>query len=208
MKRTPNSAVFIVMIACAVVFGIGLNFMAWSKVSARKASLAKLKADVDEQMKVPAHLKQSQQDLLDAQAGLKHLEQGVPEANYVPTMMRELEDLGNTCGVQVIAVKPVPAPPAAVNDKAKQAPKPYETLDLEVKGVGTYADALRFVSSLDTFPKIVEARSVSLEPEAKGDKKAALVANPKLTMSVLLRSYLFKTETRTAMDNKEVKNAG
>jgi Tfp pilus assembly protein PilO len=208
MKRTPNSTIFLAMIVIALVGGIAINALAYSRVSAHQASLAKVKTELDTEMKVPARFQQSQQSLQEARAGLKHLEQGVSATSYVPTMMRQLEDLGHSCGVEVTAVRPVPPPPAAAADKNKpQAPKPYDTLDIEVKGLAHYSDALRFVSSLDTFPKVVEARTVSLEPDSSGKK--IQVGSPKLTMSILLRAFLFKAEgSQTAMTTTGATHAG
>ncbi len=208
MKRAPNSTIFAIMIACSLVFGIGINILAYSKDSTNRASLAAVQAEVDAVSKVPARLQDSQQKLRDAKAALKHLEQGVAASTYVPTLMRQLEDLGNSCGVEVTAVRPVPVVPSAPTAKDKpEAPKPYDTLDIEVRGLGRYADALRFVNSLDTFPKVVEARTVSLEPAPHAVDKAQ-AGSPRLSMSILMRAYLFKGDNRTAMADHKVKNAG
>ena len=207
MKHAPNATVFMGIAACAVVFGVALDAFAFSRVTAQRSDLNKVKADVNSQEKVPGRLKESQQALADAQSALKHLEQGVSGTSYVPTMMRQLEDLGNSCGVQVTEVRPVPQPVVATRDpKAKvEAPKPYDTMDIQVKGIAHYAEAVRLVSALDSFPKVVEARTVSLEPAARGTTKGQ-VGSPKLTVSILLRAYLFKSDDSAAMEAKEAGN--
>jgi Tfp pilus assembly protein PilO len=166
--------------------------------------------------KIPSRLKQSQDNLLAAKQGLQHLEQGVAGPAYVPTMMRELEDLGNSCGVYVTAVRPAPAAvaPVAAPTAAKDKPAtPYDTIDLEVRGAGHYTDALKFVKALDSFPKVVEARAISLEPESHADHKHD-AGSPSLAMTVQLRAYLFKSDaarpapTRTAFNAKVKNHAG
>jgi len=208
MKTGPNSNVFAILIAVAAVFGTGINYLAYSRVSANEATLQNLKSQVESVSKMPARYQASTQKLADAQASIKHLEQGVSATNYVPTMMRQLEDLGNSCGVQVTAVRPVPAVAPSPSSKDKPAPqKPYDTLDIEVKGLAHYAQAYQFVSALNRFPKVVEARTVSLEPVAHTDPKA-VVGSPKLAVSILIRAYLFKGDNRTALNMEDVNNAG
>lgn len=206
MKKGPNVNVFLGIAACAVVFGVAIDAFAFSRVTGQKAELNKVKAEIDGQVKVPGRLKESEQALAEAQAALKHLEQGVSGASYVPTMMRQLEDLGNSCGVEVTAVRPVPQPPVSTKDKPKaDAAKPYDTLDIQVKGVAHYAEAAHLVSALNSFPKVVEARTVSLEPATRGNEKGQ-VGSPKLTVSILLRAYLFKSDDSVAMEAKEAGN--
>ncbi len=208
MRRAPNSTIFVVMILCASVFGGAINFMAYSRIADGRQNLASVQAEVDAAAKVPARLEDSKLKLHAAEAALHHLEQGVTASTYVPTLMRQLEDLGKSCGVAVTAVKPVPSiAPSTPSDIKDLAAKPYDTLDIEIRGLARYVDAQRFLAALDSFPKVVEARTVALEPVARSDQKVA-VGSPKLSLSILLRTYLFKSDNRTVLLSTETKNAG
>jgi Tfp pilus assembly protein PilO len=202
MSTGPNPKFFGILLGTSVVFGLALNYFAYTKVAGAGAMLLSVKKDQEKARMVPQMLKESAAKLADSQAELKHLESGIPDVAYMPTMLKELETLGNTCGMQVTAVRPVPVNDAQAKENAKNADKPYQPMDIEIHGVGHYGDALRFIRALDTFPKIVSAVSVSLDPQ--GGKFKTKVGSPSLEMVIQLRAFVFKTQTnnRTAMNGK------
>ena len=203
MNGGPNPKFYAVLVVVALLGGAGLDYVAYGKVQSSQQKLDAIKSEQESIAKVPERLKQSQANLTSTQEGLRHLEQGVPSSAYVPTMMQELEALGNSCNVTVTSVRPALAPPAAPTTAApkEKAASPYDTIDLEIRGTGHYNDALRFVSALNKFPKVVEARAVSLEKVTHADRKA-VIGSPELALTVQLRAYLFKGDaTRTALNS-------
>jgi Tfp pilus assembly protein PilO len=116
---------------------------------------------------------------------LKHLEEGIPDFAYIPSLMTELEKAGKQFGIKILGVRPIPKPmtPGKKGDSSKKA---YEELAIEVKGFGNYGSVMRFVNSLQQFPKIVAARSVQLTPKADPGQM-----RPDLDVVVELRAYVF-----------------
>jgi hypothetical protein len=98
-------------------------------------------------------------------------------------------------GIQVTGVKPVPkiAPtkPAGGGANAVASAPAYEDLDIQVQGVGKYANVRRFIAALNAFPKIVAARTVDLEPKSMPGQEWSDV----LDVTVDLRAYVFPTKT-------------
>ena len=80
--------------------------------------------------------------------------------------------------------------------------KPYTELDIEVRGRGSYRAVMSFVSALQSFPKIVAARTLSLTPKVDRNDPSGAV---KLDTTIELRTYLFapakdeKKDDKTAM---------
>ena len=205
MTTCPNPKFFATLLATGVVFGASLNYFAYTRLQSGESHLDSLKKDQSAARQIPLKLKDSADRLASTQDELKHLASGIPDIAYMPTMLKELETLGNSCGMQVTAVRP--AAPKEDKTKAKDgADKPYQPIDIEVHAVGHYGDALRFIRALDTFPKVVCARAVSLDPQT--GKAKTTVGRPLLNMIIQLRAFVFKpATTRTAMNGKEDNHA-
>lgn len=193
-KKTPNPKIFMILAVVTVLAGSGLSYMQYGAYSEVTAEVEKLRSEAKEPADVQQELDEAIQKLNDTRAKLTHLEAGVPEMAYVPTLLKELEKLGQECGIEVTGVRPVPkavkpAVKAENSESKKAARKPYNELDVEVKGRGNYGSVMRFINGLTTFPKIVAARTVSMQP--KNDNRAGVKEAPKLEVTIELRSFLF-----------------
>jgi Tfp pilus assembly protein PilO len=202
VKKSPNPKFFMVLTAATVLVGVGLSVVQYSGLKDTEQRVAKLKKDSLDQSELENQLKGSLTKVQQCSASLNHLEKGVPELDYVPTMLKELENIGTQSGLQVLGVRPVPktdaAAKAADTDKSKKVHKAYTELDIEVTCRGNYHAVKNFVQALQAFPKIVAARTVSLTPKSDGKKEAG---PPKLEVTISLRSYLFppdKTDMKQA----------
>lgn len=175
------------------------------KVSDLRTQLSK-QGDVQSQLDDVTKRVQLSQDKLD------HLEQGVPQRAYMPTLMTELEGLGKRNGILVTGVRPMPAkfapPPKQSGDKKEtKVRKAYEEQDVEVKGNGHYLKVLAFLAELERFPKIVSVQSVTLTPKndlnSKGDPSS-------LEITVELKAFLFPTTapSRTNLTQSKVNHEG
>lgn len=199
--KGPNPKIFLVLTVLTLVVGSGLTYMQYTGYNEAKADVARLKAEAKDQAEVERELQAAIDRLNDTRGRLVHLEQSVAEMAYVPTLLKELENLGKQCGIAVTGVRPIPkqtTTPATAKDEngetAKKARKPYNELDIEVKGRGNYQAVTRFISGLTTFPKIVAARTVSLQPKTDPRNPAA---KPALDVTIELRSFLFAADGST-----------
>ena len=203
-KRGPNPKIFLILTIVTVLAGSGLSYMQYNAYSEVTADVQKLKTEAKDPAEVQLELDDMIVKLNDTRAKLTHLEASVPEMEYVPTLLKELEKLGKQCGIEVTGVRPVPlqvkpAVKAENSESKKAARKPYNELDIEVKGRGNYGSAMRFINGLTTFPKIVAARTVSMQP--KVDAKNGVAGAPKLDVTIELRSYLFPLDGDKVKDD-------
>jgi Tfp pilus assembly protein PilO len=212
MKKQPNPKLFIALTAATLVVGGGLAFFQYSALQDTQTTVAKLRKDALDESQLETQLKDSLGKLQQCSARLNHLEKGVPELAYVPTMLKELEGIGRENGLEVLGVRPVPkvAPnPKDITEK-KAAKKRYSEVDIEVNCRGNYKSVKNFVRALQSFPKIVAARTISMTPK---QDTSSVGGSPKLDVTISLRSYLFppdksdmkKAEPPVAVSAKETK---
>jgi len=200
MTKRPNPKVYMAMAGGMLVVGIGLTYFAYSGLLAEQDVVAGLHKQARSESDVRTDLNAAQKKLSDCQALLTHLEQGVPDHAYVPTLLTELEKIGLENGIQVTGVKPVPKVAAPVKGGgsvgAPASEAAYEDLDIQVQGVGKYANAHKFISALNAFPKIVAARTVALAPRAAVGKEWSDV----LDVTIDLRAYVFPEKSANTAD--------
>lgn len=204
MSKTPNPKVFVALTVAATVLGSGLVYVGWNRVNDASEKLLSLGANQKDSRELEADLGKVNAELQSTSLNLQHLEQGVPEFAYIPTMLAELEKTGKTAGINVIGVRPLPKEATSKKDGDATSPrrKPYEELNIEVKGRGTYRSVMNFVQALGKFPKIVAARTVDLQPKTEPGGPANM-----LEVTINLRAYVFPAPkdathlsgTRTAM---------
>ena len=194
MKK-PNPKMFMALTAMAVVIGGYISNLQYSSVNELKANIKKLKSEDKDEHMLTAELNTVDALLATSQSKLDHLEQSVSQTAYVPTLLKELENIGRENGIAVLGVRPIPK---VNNPKEKKVRKPYVELDIEVKGRGSYAAVQRFVQALKIFPKVVAARTLALTPKVGPD--AGIGVN--LDVEFQLSTYLFPSSEATSAPAK------
>lgn len=190
MRKTPNPKLFLLMAIAAFVFGGGACFFAFNNLNSAKSDLQKMQADAKDAKALGRDLETSKAALEASAVKLQHLEAGVQDYAYIPTLLSELEKLGKASGISVVGVRPMPKPVTAKKDSDGGIPKrkTYDELDIEVKGRGSYRAVMNFVQALGKFPKIVAARTVDLTPKNEPGQTAT-----SLDVTIDLRAYVFPT---------------
>jgi len=164
-------------------------------------------AQMDSSEKIAARLPVARREYLDAQAKLSVLEQGVSSKVYVPTFLRQIEELGRKNRLQVVGVRPKAAevnPPVVsrANDTAKDGkadaekaevkppPEPYDKLMLDIELKGKYWDVVTFMREITSFPKIVAVNDIQISPMGK----TSLSASPPLSVRFNATAFILKQQ--------------
>lgn len=198
MKASKNALVLGGMALLALLGSGGAGYYQYTKLDAASVRVKELRTKVEENQNAEADLAKLQAEVVASQEKLNHLEQGVPARAYIPTMMKELETIGHSNGIDVLGVRPM-APkfggaPVATGEDGEKAPPPkaYDEQLIEVKGTGAYLKVLAFLAALETFPKIVAVSQVTLMPRETNNGDAESLTGPtRLEVTVELRAYLF-----------------
>ncbi len=170
MKKSPNPKIFMILALGTFVVGAGAVYMGYTGLAEQEGKVAALRSQVKPTQEIQKQLDDSNKTLTETAAKLKHLEEGIPDFAYIPTMLSQLEATGKANGIEVVGVRPMPVPVVNPKQGEKQERKPYDELVIEVKGRGSFANVMKFVDSLQTFPKIVAARTVTLTPKTDINK--------------------------------------
>lgn len=196
-RKRVNNRLYIVFSVLALAAGGGACYLQMGNLDYYSKQVADLETKLSQQGDVEAQLEQITQKVEESQQKLDHLEQGVPQRAYMPTLMTEIEALGNRNGIRVTGVRPMPPKFAAPKpEDGSEAPRrAYEEQDVEVKGSGHYLKVLAFLSELERFPKIVSVQAVTLSPK---NDLSAQADSSQLDITVELKAFLFPTNASAA----------
>jgi Tfp pilus assembly protein PilO len=200
MSKGQDPRIFLGLAALALVVGGFLVYSQYNGVTAKQEEVDKLTVEVQKAATLGRDLEASNKRLGDLKVKLAHLERGVQDYQYVPTLLKELEQVGNANGIQVLGIRPTIKQASTAPDE-KQIRKAYDELTIEVKGRGSYGAVLKFLQGLQRFPKVVAARTLSLTPKQEAVSKPG---SPGLDMVVELKVFVFpdaKPEAKNGQDS-------
>ena len=189
-QNEPMKAVILLALAVLLIGG-GLVYWQWGNRSAAEARVAAVQAKMPDEQQLQNELTKSQTDLEGYKVRLEHLEKSLPTVAYVPTLLKELETLGNESKITVTGVRPIQN---TVIDGAADE-KPYKELEIDITGQGTYRAVMTMVAALKTFPKVLAVKTVNLQPRQDLQSKTN-----ELDATVRLKAYMFKSEEEAAAD--------
>lgn len=187
----------------------GTGLYVWQ--SGQIAQTGKTVATREQEARANEHTAAQLEDLASAQnamrAELRYLETSVTPGEYVPTLLRQTEELAKSVHLQVAGIRPTlepaPLPPADKEARKKWKPWSYDKVHLDVEVRGGYWNVAKLLYRLTEFPKILAVESVQVQP-ATGTGAAPVPGNsPPLAATLKLTGYLFKEEP----DDKNHKKA-
>jgi Tfp pilus assembly protein PilO len=139
---------------------------------------------------------------------LKFLEASLPSMEYVPTLLKQIEQLCRDTHNEVRGVRPDAAPAKPVRpavrrtdpeaqqsddpNKPQEKPKPpdpYDRLQIQVALTGGFQEYQSFLQQLTQFPKIVAVDRVQLRPRVDNDHPGAA---PPLDVDMQLTAFILK----------------
>lgn len=212
----PSQRGITVLIVITAVIFIGCVFGclgALKKLNGIQAELAAKEKQVSESNKIAQTQRESQTKYEDASNQLRYLESSVSTQAYVPTLLKQVEYLGESVNLKMLGVRPqAPDPSASMTKKAAstdaagesgassadgssgtaqqaQKPKPYDELKIDLELEGQYMNALDFLYRLTTFPKIIAVNSVQMSPA--GNKSTT--GSPCLDIRISITAFVLKS---------------
>lgn len=185
----------VMMLGVAVLaIGGGLVYWQWSARSEASGRVAALEAQLPDGQQLQAHLDKATSELADYQSQLNHLERGVPSSAYVPTLLKELEMVGDSNQISVNGVRPV----QNFNADENEVEKPYKELEIDIVGQGSYPAVMNLIASLQKFPKILSVVTVGLAP-----RKDVKTTTAELDATVRLKAFIFKDAEKDLEETPE-----
>lgn len=205
MDRTK---LMIILTGVTLISGSAANAWLFQGRADQIAARDKVKKLVVSEASVSSDQVKMKTALDESSRALEHLEANVAQTAYIPTLVSELEQLGNSKGLKITGIKPkrinekkpqqsTSTESSSSGDdkkakkKKKDLPKPYDEWNLEVNAVGYYPAILDFIASLQNFTKIVEVYGVSIQTKMDSDSQYGPNGAPNLELTLTLKAYAF-----------------
>lgn len=182
----------LLFLACGLLF-FNLN----SRLNTLQARVDEKEQKLAGSRKIARQLSDVEQEYQDAQAKLAILESGVSTKAYVPTLLRQIEDLGKSVNLRVVGVRPkapevqpAPVSKSADGEKPKEKKKvdPYDKLDIDINVNGKYWDVVRFLDKITCFPKIIAVNNLKINQLAQDKAKGS----PTLDVQLNTTAFILK----------------
>jgi Tfp pilus assembly protein PilO len=188
--------------------GVGAVIFVQQQAALARATreLNQKQTQLEEGSRLASRLAATDEELQHDRERLRNLETSVPNAGYIPTLLRQVEKLARTTNNTVRSVRPqlevTPVPTKAqrrtdpeAEEKAEKnpetkpkAPEPYNRLHIQLTLTGTYANSQRFIQQLTQFPKIVSVDGVTLRPRTN----ETVGGQPVLDVEMHLTAFIMK----------------
>lgn len=220
IKPTKQSLLCLAAVAVLLLGACGFTYYNFArKLGSLNAEIAKKQQKLDSSEEITRRLARVELEYTDAQVRLGVLEKGVSTKAYVPTLLRQIEDLGKSVNMRVVGVRPkivvaaAPAPPPTDENGVKKpvvrkAPDPYEKLDIDIEVSGKYNDVARLLYKITSFPKIIAVNSVQIMP-ATGQSTITTFGSPALSVKLDTTAFILKdTANKAKSQEQQTANAG
>jgi Tfp pilus assembly protein PilO len=201
LKLKPSKRTFIALAAIGIALFMSCGFLYFNRAARLHVLQVKMQdkeKQLAESQETVKRLSEVEQECMSNQAKLGLLEKGVSTRAYVPTLLRQLEDMGKSVNLRVVGVRPkAPEPPKQVSSSStdeekkqaeKQKAEPYEKLYVDIEVQGKYWDVVRFIQKITSFPKIVAVRDVQIAPVAP----TADNVSPRLSAKLSSTAFILK----------------
>jgi Tfp pilus assembly protein PilO len=188
----------------SITVGGAAVFMQYGARADAVGRVNSVRAELPDEDGLNRELREALDELEDQTMRLAHLAEGIPDIAYIPTMLKELELIGEENGLTVTGVRPIPPrkqPPGSVGAPKQQ----FQELQIDVTARGDYDAVLDMLDSLRQFPKIVAVETVGMKPKFlanSGDYEH-------IAVSVRLLAFVFpeKEEKRQAAAEEDSSGA-
>ncbi|MHB1000603.1 MAG: type IV pilus inner membrane component PilO [Armatimonadota bacterium] len=200
----PSKKAFVGLICIAVTLLIVDGYLYYnrsSKLSVLQAELQVKSDKLENSTQIARRLESVETRYTDVQTQLGALEQGVSTRAYVPSLLRQLEDLGRNNNLRVEGVRPIPVikqQPASTETGAKKPVEPYDKLNIEIQIVGNYWDIVSFIDQITAFPKIIAVREVQLIPSTASQSDKSKSSRNLLSAKLSTTAFILKNQTLPA----------
>jgi Tfp pilus assembly protein PilO len=151
--------------------------------------------------RIASRLKQVEEEYATTAGQIKFLETSVTANEYVPTLLRQMEQLASSVSLKVNSVRPTmePAPPPPTDpEERKKAPPPppYDKIHIDMDIAGSYWSTAKLLYRLTEFPKIMAVESVQITPQGS---KPESRTSPNLGVRLRLTGFIFPNDGKSSL---------
>lgn len=220
LKASSRAVTVLIVISVLMLFITVLIYLALA--GRLKSAISEMEAkakQVEESRTIADRLEAKKLEYFDARSQVRFLEASVSTQEFIPTLLKQIEQLSRSVRLSVLGVRPSQeTKPAATKrslSSSKQASegnleaasesegtangskgssrksRPYDELQIELQVEGHYMNLLDFLYRLTRFPKIVAVDSVEITPITD---RAQASGSPRLSMKLRLTAFILKDQ--------------
>ncbi|GBC91847.1 hypothetical protein HRbin15_00306 [bacterium HR15] len=180
-----------------LVVSVGSIYLPFSFLQETQRQMAERQKQLEQARQAPQQLRLLQQQLENAQRELHFLEEGVSQAAYIPTMLKQVEQTARRLEMKIVAIRPqqnnqnTQATQNQSNQQANNQPpakKAYEEQLIEINLQGKFWSLMSFLKQLDEFPKILAVQTLNAQAKLKPEQQNA---NPDLDIRMTVKAFIF-----------------
>jgi|GEM_PF-460978 Tfp pilus assembly protein PilO len=212
IKPTKQTCAILGALSALTLAGaVGLYVWQAGEIAKVEDLVNKKNQEVSSGERIAGRLMELESEYESMQNQLRFLESSVSEREYIPTMLKQVEQLAKQVNLKVSAVRPkwqtdepkkgkkksAAKADSKTTDKDKEQaekPSPYKKLMVDMEIAGTYWNIARFLYRMTEFPKIIAVDALSINP------KNGPVYDPNLQAKVKLTGFVFRTPEEEAED--------
>lgn len=187
----------------AVLAGsVGLYVWQTTEMAEVQKQVDAKRAEVASGERIASRLKRVEDEYATTAGQIKYLETSVTANEYVPTLLRQMEQLAKSVNLKVNSVRPTmePAPPPITDPEARKKappPPPYDKIHIDMDIAGSYWSTAKLLYRLTEFPKIMSVETVQLTPQGDAGKTSA--ASPNLGVRLRLTGFIFPNDGKSSL---------
>lgn len=190
--RQTCIALGVMMGVCLVASG-GLYAWQEGQIGDLRNQVRVKQNDLNNSEKIAKDLETVKLENTQTRSELRFLETSVSAGEYVPTLLKQTEDLAKSTNLHVGALRPTlepaPVPPTDKEQRKKFVPQPYNKLKIDLDVSGKYWDVAQMLYKLTDFPKILTVDTIQVTPDSP---KPGQVAD--LKVSIKLTGFIFPND--------------
>ncbi|MGQ9455210.1 MAG: type 4a pilus biogenesis protein PilO [Armatimonadota bacterium] len=232
LKASAKAVTVLIVISIVMLFVTVLVYLALAGRLKTAVSEMEAKAKrVEENRTIANRLEAKKLEYFDARSQVRFLEASVSTQEFIPTLLKQIEQLGMSVKLSVLGVRPsqetkpdTTKRSSSSSEKASEGnlesasesksssgggtgsvrkSKPYDELQIELQVEGHYMSLLEFLYRLTQFPKIVAVDSVEITPISNKDQT---LGSPRLNMKLRLTAFILKDQDSD--DKRKTPQAG
>jgi Tfp pilus assembly protein PilO len=219
MKLKPSKGLIGLLSAVVVLIVLATGGVLWAQqqvLTGVRSALKQRQESLHDGQRMARRQQEAREALAKDEQQLRFLEASVSDEAYVPTLLKQIEDLAKRTQNSVIGVRPQTGskkptklqqrrdPEAQAKAKEGDAggdaekeekPEPYTPLEIQVNLIGTFKSAQLFIEQLERFPKIIAVEQVEMRPHNENGPLAAR-APSRLDVNLKVTAFVMKEQVQ------------
>ncbi len=181
-----------IFVLITLLLSVGSLYLPYRSYTLVQETLEEKRKELEQAQQATSQLRLVQEQYEKAKRDLQFLERGVSQAEYIPTMLQQIEQTAKNLNLKIVAIRPQQPSQNSQEEEKEKAKKPYEEQPIEISLQGNFWSLMRFLKQLDEYPKILAIQTLQVQSKVQSQPNAPASVNPELEIRAQVRAFIFK----------------